>query len=388
MEIVKRALLVGLALSFATSGIAYADEDIPSQRLRVLGRITAVDPNESMFSLHTRAGEDLRFTVDEATQFRSPNGSIQGLQDLEVDMAAVVVASEETNGVYLAHVVAVARLDPDRRVVRAMGTIAQIMTADGTFTLEKRDGEVLTIQTNERTRFRSRGGEIQSVEDLVPGMVAFVLAVEQEDGLLLALLVAAGDPEELPDLDRYQGEVIKVVPGQGTFTISTPEGREVTFQTSERTRYLSRGGKIEELKDLEKGMTAWVAASQQEDGLLAMVVAAGFPSDIPGSGVDVRVGGRIVDLGDRSFTIEKRDGGRLTFEVDGSTTYRSRGGMVSSFDDLEVGMVALVGGKRLGNDKIKAVWVGVWKPDRDRPEPVNDTPVQRPPIDLPEPVLP
>jgi hypothetical protein len=219
-------------------------------------------------------------------------------------------------------------------------------------------------------------------------MVAFVLALEQEDGSLLALLVAAGNPEEIPDFERYQGEITKVVLGQGTFTISPSVGREITFQTSERTRYLSRGGKVEDLKDLEKGMTAWVAASQQEDELLAIVVAAGYLSDLPGPEVDVRAGGRIVDLGDRSFTIEKRDGSRLAFEVDGSTTYRSRGGIVDGFDDLELGMAALVGGKRVGNDKIKAVWVGVWQPGGDRPEPVDAPPIRRPPVDEAQPVLP
>jgi hypothetical protein len=40
---------------------------------------------------------------------------------------------------------------------------------------------------------------------------------------------------------------------------------------------------------------------------------------------------------------------------------------VSSFDDLEVGMVAIVGAKELGNGQLKAVWVGAGKFSGDRP---------------------
>ena len=58
----------------------------------------------------------------------------------------------------------------------------------------------------------------------------------------------------------------------------------------------------------------------------------------------------------------------LTFTVDGSTTYKSRDGSIESFEDLQLGMIAAVGGKELGNGDLKAIVVGATLPKSDRGE--------------------
>ncbi|NIS79101.1 MAG: hypothetical protein GTO14_02500 [Anaerolineales bacterium] len=376
---VSKIVLLLLALSLTPLSVANAEEERPTDRLRVFGEITEVDLGANAFVIHTKAGEELRFLVDEETRFRSPDGSVKGLEDLDEGKLAIVIGIKQDDGTLLAKVVGSGRFRGESEVVRAVGEITEVNSTGGSFSLEKQDGQVLVFETDEHTRFRSRDGSIQGVKDLEPGMVAAVVAVEQEDGSLLALLVAAAHKEDLPKLKRFKGEITNVVPGQDTFTISTKDGMAVSFITNERTRFVSRGGSIEDIHDLKKGMIAIVGAREQEDGtLVAVVVAAGYPSDLPGTGVDVRAAGRIVDLGVRSFTIEKRNGDRMTFDVDDETIYRSRDGSVNDFGDLKIGMIAMVGANRLEDGHLKAVWVGAAKPMKDRPDADETRPYRQP----------
>jgi len=382
---VSKTLLLVLVLSLAVVGVAYAEEDVTGDRIRIVGEITGVDLVASTFSLHAWSGMDLRFFATHSTRFRSSDGSVHELSDLEVGMRALVIGVERDGGL-VALMVVITKLDdvPDR--VRVFGEIAGAVSVGGSFSLEKRGGEVVTIQTNERTRFRSRDGLIQGLDDLEAGMIALAIAVEQEDGELLALVIAAGYKEDLPDnLRKFQGEITGVVPGQGVFTLTTREGEAITFQTSDRTRFRSRDGSVTDINDLKKGMIALVGALQTEEGtLLAGYVAAWNPANHPG--VDVRAGGRIVSLGDRSFTIETRGGDRMTFSVDGSTKYRSRDGSVKGFSDLQVWMIAIVGANELGSGDLKAVWVGSGKPAAERPTLDSNRLEERPPLREVEPI--
>ncbi|TET80626.1 MAG: hypothetical protein E3J37_10820 [Anaerolineales bacterium] len=382
---VSKALLLVLVLSLAVVGVAYAEEDVTGDRIRVVGEITGVDLVASTFSLHAWSGMDLRFFATHSTRFRSSDGSVHELSDLEVGMRALVIGVERDGGL-VALMVVTAKLDNVSDRVRVFGEITGAVSVGGSFSLEKRGGEVVTIQTNERTRFRSRDGLIQGLDDLEAGMVALAIAVEQEDGELLALVIAAGYKEDLPDnLRKFQGEIIGVVPGQGIFTLTTREGEAITFQTSDRTRFRSRDGSVTDINDLKKGMIALVGALQTEEGtLLAGFVTAWNPANHPG--VDVRASGRIVSLGDRSFTIETRGGDRMTFSVDGSTKFRSRDGSVKGFDDLQVWMIAIVGANELGNGDLKAVWVGAGKPAGERPTLDSNRLEEHPPLREVEPI--
>ena len=375
---VSKAMLLVLALSLVMVGVAYAEEDVIGDRIRVVGEITGVDMLANSFSLHTWGGDDLRFFTTSSTRFRSPNGSTQKLSDLEVGVRALVFGIESESELVALVIVAAKQDDiPDR--VRVFGEIMGVVSTRGSFSLEKRDGKVVTILTNERTHFRSRDGSIQGLDDLETGMVAVIIAVEQEDGGLLALVVAAGYKEDLPNnLRMFKGDITKVVPGQGTFTLKTQEGEVISFLTTDRTRFVSRDGSVTDIHDLKKGMMARVGAVEKEEGsLMAIFVAA---ADFPDRPVDVRVGCQIIYLGERSFTIETRGGDRMTFSVDGSTRYRSRDGSVEGFDDLQVGMIAIVGAKELRNGELKAVWVGVGRSSAERDGRDSNRLEDRPPL--------
>ncbi len=248
---------------------------------------------------------------------------------------------------------------PERHRLRFVGEITDVVPGQGTFTLHTRAGEDLEFQTNERTRFRSPDGSVKDIHDLKKGMMALVVAIRAEDGLQ-ALVVAAGKPRERPERVRVIGEITGVVPGQGTFTLLSQAGEEFEFTTSDRTRFRSRDGSIEDIHDLEKGMHAIVAAIETEQGdLLALLVAAGHPEDLPS--VDVRALGKIAQIDDRSFVLETRDG-RMTFQVTDKTVFRG----VGSFDELEVGMIAAVGANET-DDGMAAVFVAARAAPADRP---------------------
>ncbi|MGD2253380.1 MAG: DUF5666 domain-containing protein [Anaerolineales bacterium] len=358
----SKILLLVIALSLMFTGVAYAQEDQPGVPRRAAGKITSVSLGTASFRLHTRAGNDVTIFVVESTVFRSRDGSIQGLGDLEVGMAAYVVGAESEEGSFVARLVAAGFIEDVRPiVVRATGEITRVSLGENAFTLQTRDGEQLTFQVCDRTRFRSRDGSIHGLEDLEVGMLARVGALKGEDGSLTALVVAAGHKPEPPERFRFMGEITQVIPGQETFTLQTREGREISFQVGDRTQYRSRDGSVEDIHDLKKGMVALVVAIEQEDGSwLALLVAAANPGQ--GPSVDVRAAGQIIALGSRSFTLRTRDGRELAISVDGSTAYRSPDGSVQSFDDLQVGMLALVGAKELGNGGLKAVYVVARNP--------------------------
>jgi hypothetical protein len=374
----KAAVFLALAFVTMATRVAYAEPDPPPRQMRVIGEVTRVDLESNAFSLRSRGGDDFRFLVDRSTKFRSPDGKVKDLSELGSGMHALVVALEQDDGVLQARLIATDGVEKPSEFIRSTGEIIQVDVPAGTFGLRKADGATLRFQTGERTRFRSRDGSIDGVEDLTPGMVALVIAVRLEDGVLFAALVAAGERGEVPSVREFRGEVADVVPGQGKFSLLGSDGEVRTFETIDRTKFRSRDGAVKDIHDLKKGMKAIVDAVVKEDGaLIAIFVGVLSEQDRPRD--IVRAAGRIVELGKHEFTIERRDGGRMTFSVDGSTTFKSRDGSVTEFDDLEVGMIALVGARKLGEEKLKAIWVGAGWRALDRPT----NPENQPSPDLP-----
>ena len=380
MSRVGKVMLMVLVISLGFTGIAFAGEGASSPQLRAKGKITYVDLEANSFGLHSHNGEDYRFMATRRTRFRSPNGSLQGLVDLEEGMRALVVGTKDEGGAYVAQVVVAANLNglPDR--INIVGEITSVTTTEGSFSLKKRDGEIMILQTNERTRFKSREGSINGIEDLEEGMAAIVVAIDGQEGGLLALVVAAGYKDDLSsNLRRYRGEITDVVPGQGTFTLQIDEGGQVlTIQSRVNTRFRSLDGSLIDIQDLKKGMKAVVIANEQENGtLLALLVTAGNPQDRPERpNIEALVRGLIVSLGDHSITLKKQNGDMMTFSVDGSTKYKSRDGSVNGFDDLQEGMVAIIAATELGKDQLKAILVGVGQPSSEKPLREPETPFQ------------
>ena len=162
---------------------------------------------------------------------------------------------------------------------RAAGEITGVVPGQGTFTMLTRKGEELGFQTNENTKFRSPDGSIEDIHDLKKGMKALVVAVEQDDGTLLALMVAAGnmkDRPNRPELDVKVGGKVTAV-GASSLTIETRNGESISFSVNDSTHFKGISG----LEELKVGMMAAVGATETDDGLLAVFVGARNPEDRP-----------------------------------------------------------------------------------------------------------
>jgi len=368
-----RIILVTAALTLGLVGVAYAEGDGLDNQTRVAGVILNVDFPGKTFAVRTLSGTDVHVHVTGNTEYRSRDGSVQGFDDLAVDMRTIVVGQERGDGTINASVVFAATPEELPNIIRLKGEVGEV--GGGYFTLLTEDGRSLTINVIERTRFHSRNGEVTKLSDLKAGMVTLLTAVDTEDNGIVALVVAAGTPDEdIRDrIFRTTGEVTGVVPGQETFTVQSNEGESITFVTGERTRFRSHDGSVTGTHDLKRGMLTMVGAIKMEDGTnQALIVLAGNPEDRPERPNVVSASGKIVSLGGNSLTIEARSGEQKSFSVDGSTKYKSRDGSVHGFGDLEVGMIAIVAGRDLGNGESLAVVVGAGKAPAERPERMDD----------------
>lgn len=252
---------------------------------------------------------------------------------------------------------------PDARF-RVAGEIAGVDAAGGSFELSTLRGELLTIATDQDTHFRSVDGSVQSINDLAPGMKAFAVGLISSDGTYLARQVGAGAEGTVRQrLVRERGEIVSVVPGQSTFKLQSGNGDQTQFQVSQRTRFLSRDQSVTDIHDLKKGMQARVAALAHEDGTLEAIVVAVAPdnADRPGTNVDVRKAGRIVELGDRTLVVQTFEGEQVSFAVNDQTVYRSVQNRIQGFGDLQTGMLVAVGAKEDGSS-LTAVWVAAGRP--------------------------
>ena len=310
-----------IAVSLAIPSTVLAQEESPEHRegvFRVAGEITGVVPGQGIFSLNTRQGRELEFQTNDQTKFRSPNGAIEDIHDLKKGMKARVVAAEQPDGKLIATMVAAGNPEDLPEHLRVAGEIQALDPSNQTLAVNTREGETQVFKAGDRTRYRGEG--IEEFEDLALGMQVLVAAIPQESGLPIALLIAARELKDRPDVIRLGGEITDVVPGQGTFTLTNREGAEFQLSTDERTQFRSRDGSIEDIHDLKQGMFAMVGAIRQEEGeLLALVVAAGDPEDRPE--LDVKAAGRVIAKGSSSFTLRTRAGDEISFHVGEKTHY-------------------------------------------------------------------
>ena len=359
LRIATIGLLIGALLIPAAAFAEGEGPNRPGDGVRVGGEIVRIDTGELSFALMSQRGEEFTIQTDASTKFHGPDGSVQAFGDLQQGMRAHVGGRPQDDGSLLAHVVVAGAAEDFPEHNRVGGQILSVDLGNESFSLQPRESDPVRFQTGERTQYRGEG--VESLGDLKPGMHAMVVAIPQENGAPLAVLVATGEPQDRPDLKKFAGEIAGVDPEQGAFSVTTRDGETIRFGTSERTRYRSRDGSVAGIDDLKAGMMAGVGAIQTEDGsLLALFVGVGTKQDRPE--LDVMAGGQVVLKASSSFTIQTRDGNRLNLSVDAETHYKG----IGSFDELEVGMFAAVGAKETEGGLL-AIIVGAREPG-ERPQ--------------------
>lgn len=349
-----QALVVGLPQAegsvLARMVAAGYRRDLPEDRLKVRGAFSAIHLERSAFAFKTSAGEELYFLVSDRTHFRSADGSIQGLKDLEKGMLGAVLALPNDEGVLQALLVVVF---PEAKIKRAYGVIRHIDLQGSLFSLLAGDQEMIGFEVVERTRFTSPDGSVQGLADLAPGMPAVVSYVNTDEGRI-ALGVAVRTKAET---FRHLGEIINVVAGRSYFTLRTRQGDEVTIFVDERTRFRSPDGEVEDIHDLKKGMAALVSGFVGEEGQLQALVVA-VSEELP----QLKAAGKIRKLGARSFVLETLDGRLIELAVNQDTIYRSSDGSLKTFADLRVGMTVAVGARQQADGGWQAKLVAARAP--------------------------
>jgi len=158
---------------------------------RNAGTVLSVDVETKSFVLKTRKGEEVTFIVDENTKYKSRQNQIQGLEDLQPEMVALILSKESASGDNLAVTIAAGDKDDLPKVdQRLPGKVVEV--SESGFTLESRDGKQYIVQVNEETVFRSLGGKVRGLEDLEEGMLVMAGVQEGEGGEFLARLVIVG----------------------------------------------------------------------------------------------------------------------------------------------------------------------------------------------------
>jgi ribosomal protein L35AE/L33A len=262
---VKKKLLISTLVALVTlsllGGTALAEE--PSTRVRGLGKVAEVDLDAGTLTVHTRRGM-VTVHTDAATAFRIPGIEEPSLEDVQVgDLVAGVVERQE-DGTLLALRIAVVPPKPERvrgwgRVEAVHGKRLVVRNRQGTF-------EVLT---DKHTVFRIRGVEDPSIVDIEVGDLVAGRAIKQEDGTLLAKLVAVVPPRLRPvralgRVEAIHGKTLAVENRRGTFEVHTDKD----------TVFRIRGIEDPSIVDVEVGdLVAGKVVNEADGTLLARLIA-------------------------------------------------------------------------------------------------------------------
>ena len=268
---VVAAIVLALMAGLAASSTALAQSGGPLGRLLkarpVLGQVTAI--GKSDFTVEKKDGTELTFKVDERTRYRSKEKTELAFSDLKTGqwVAVVVGGGQRASGSARLVVSLPEDFDPTQ-FEGARGKVIDVNPAASQFTIENREGQKTVVTTNSETVFR---GEVTGLADLEEGMLAGVINKEAAGDGMQARVVRAGDPTS-----RYIGEITKVNPSAGTFTLKTRRtGEEMTFTVDENTRF--RGREAQSLADLKAGMMALVGAKDLGSGAYQAQVVAALP---------------------------------------------------------------------------------------------------------------
>ncbi|RME05839.1 MAG: hypothetical protein D6803_08040 [Anaerolineae bacterium] len=192
LEALETGLRIGYAAREDENGnlVAGVLAARPQEKVRpARGTVMTVSLENGTFTLQTVSGEEKIYQVNENTRFRSKDGSLAGLADLQVGMVAIVVAADAGGETATAQVIAAGNPeDMPSFDQRARGQVTSVN--DRSFTLVTAQEETFTFVVDESTRFLSASGAVQGLADLQSGDRVVVGAQEGDGGELIARLVA------------------------------------------------------------------------------------------------------------------------------------------------------------------------------------------------------
>jgi len=160
--------------------------DGPRRPPHALGEITSIGADQ--FTMLTRSELEVTVMVDEDTNYF---GDLESFTDLEVGMQIGAAGMREGEGTFLAKAIfAGDRLEDIRR---AGGEVTDV--GNSSLTIENREGETLTFEVDENTRFKSRDGEVEGLSDIEEGDHVALLYLVADNGDLVAKVIGVGGPK-------------------------------------------------------------------------------------------------------------------------------------------------------------------------------------------------
>lgn len=336
-------LIAVLVLSTLTAGVVFARETSgpkthPETRERhrlLVGQVIRL--GESDFDLESPNGDVHTAQVTGETVFRIRSsegdlGDTANFEDLTLGRWVGVNNRRNAEGEFSARLVVILPEDFDPADIQArpaVGEVTQVNNGQSTFEILTAAGKTLTFGVDENTRF---AGIIASLTDLEKGLKVSVLAVEQEDGTLLAKLVGARNPENI-QFEKIGGKISAI--GADSLTITTRDGESRTFPVTDETRFASRDGSYQSLDDLEVGLP-----------VLILVDRDGSPDQ---AAAVLVLDEAILGLERMQGEVQSAGGDHLTLIVNGETVNftvgehaRIQGRGISDFNDIKNGMKAMV----------------------------------------------
>ena len=158
----------------------------PHRPLHALGEITAI--GDEQFTMLTRSDVEVTVLVDEDTKYF---GDLESFGDLEVGLQIGAAGMREGEATFLAKAIFAGDRLEDLR--RAGGEVTDV--GNSSLTIENREGETLTFEVDENTRFKSRDGEVEELSDIEEGDHVGLLYLVADNGDLIAKVIGVGSPK-------------------------------------------------------------------------------------------------------------------------------------------------------------------------------------------------
>lgn len=357
LVLLATGLIAGVVSADTASIRNTGSEANPKPRLQI-GKVMAIGASD--FTVEALNGEQRRIVITDETQFRVRDGeetSEAAFSDLEIGQYVGILNRKNEDGELIARLVVLLPddFDPaDIKAKRAVGEVTMSTEGGGFFKMETREGEKLTINVDENTRYT---GSLSSLADLEKGTKVGILALEQEDGSLLAKAVGAQKPKPRK-IGQTHGTLTAI--SEDSITITDRREQEHTFNLTQDTVYKDRAGEVDSLEDLETGMVVVVAHLRETDVYEAKAVLVADPALLKLK----RALGQIKSINKNQLTLDANDE-VLHFTIDENT--RIKGLNISSLDDLDKDMRVLVLYQEdESGDFIAKAITGVKRPSKDQ----------------------
>jgi len=255
--------------------ILLPDDFDPSNYERIHGLVTKVNLSSQTVFLKAKEKDEVSVGFDENTRYF---GAADRFSEIEEGMIAGIIAEKTSDENYLAKVI---RLRFP--TIRIIGKVTDVEANGNTFKLVTRRGEKeLNVTVDENTRFKSRDGSLQGIEDLNPDTFAVVIAKrsdlkDEENSQLTALAVLAGTGEQLPNFEvKIRGKVVEKAGDK--ITLENPKGEQFIVVVNTDTKFKSRGDAVQNLEQIEIGMQILIGGKKLDSGDVQAELIVVLPS--------------------------------------------------------------------------------------------------------------